>query len=124
MTGLNEQLIDGFRAALAEVPDAYYAPRVASGLAFDPVEIEMAARAISLKPAHVVEVGCGFGQLSMLIASAGIDVVGIEADLRRAEVATRIAAEIDSPVRFFCGPFPDVFPGTWLPADLLVFSNV
>jgi SAM-dependent methyltransferase len=128
MIGMNEQLIDGFRDAIGEVPDAYYAPRVASGLAFEPTEIEMAARAITIKPERVVEVGCGFGQLSMLIASGGIDVVGIDADRRRAEVAARIGAAIGSMARFACGHFPEDARAVGVrlvcPLDLLVFSNV
>jgi 2-polyprenyl-3-methyl-5-hydroxy-6-metoxy-1,4-benzoquinol methylase len=51
-----------------------------------------------LSGVRVLDFGCGYGALSILLATAGASVLGIDAEPQRLEVGRRIAAEHDLPV--------------------------
>jgi len=65
-------------------------------------------------PSIVVDLGCGTGSLSVLVAEAGHDVLGVDLSPAMVERAQLKALPLDLPVRFVVGDAakPDLDPGT------------
>jgi SAM-dependent methyltransferase len=87
-----QQALERTRARYARAPhaDRYY---VAGKLAFDPVFALIATQAGDF--GRVLDVGCGRGQLSAFLLELGraSEVVGIDSDARKVEVARRAVPE-------------------------------
>ena len=66
-------------------------------------------------PSSVVDLGCGTGSLSVLVAEAGNDVVGIDLSALMVEQAQRKAKTANLPIRFIVGDAcdPDLAPGSF-----------
>jgi ubiquinone/menaquinone biosynthesis C-methylase UbiE len=66
----------------------YDSHRYASINRWDPSHLKRIDRLISMQPGdRVLEVGCGQGHLTRALAARGIDIIGIDANPRAAEVA-------------------------------------
>jgi len=69
------------------------------------------------KPGTVVDLGCGTGSLSVLVAEAGHEVLGVDLSPAMVERAQLKALPLDLPVRFVAGtpPIPTSLPAhsTW-----------
>jgi uncharacterized protein (DUF2062 family)/2-polyprenyl-3-methyl-5-hydroxy-6-metoxy-1,4-benzoquinol methylase len=91
-TNATQQALERTRARYAQVPhaDRYY---VAGKLAFDPVFDLIATQAGSF--GRVLDLGCGRGQLSAFLLELGraSEVVGVDSDARKVEVARQAVPE-------------------------------
>lgn len=72
----------------------------------NPAILEIAAR---VKPATVLDAGCGNGVLAAALARAGYEVVGVDGDEQGIEIAQKRYPE----VRFEAGLFEQAPPGTF-----------
>jgi SAM-dependent methyltransferase len=81
-----------------------------------------ADRAVDLEGARVVDLGCGFGALSLFFATGGATVIGIDPNAERLTVGAIAAREFALPVTFQRGWTEDlVLPDA--SADLVVINN-
>lgn len=76
----------------------------------------------SVEGLEVVDLGCGFGAISLYLASLGARVTGIDPNRERLEVGAAVAADLGLPASFRQGwaeaaPLPDAA------FDLLVLNN-
>ena len=88
------------------------------GLRDDRVRAAWSRRLAAWLPEHpstVVDLGCGTGSLSVLVAEAGHDVIGVDLSLAMVERAQLKALPLDLPVRFVVGDAanPDLAHGTF-----------
>jgi 2-polyprenyl-3-methyl-5-hydroxy-6-metoxy-1,4-benzoquinol methylase len=75
-----------------------------------------------LQGLRVVDLGCGFGSLSLALAARGASVVGIDPNVDRIQVGARVAAAFGLDATFRGGTLqaPNLEPGTF---DLVVINN-
>jgi SAM-dependent methyltransferase len=56
---------------------------------------ELIAALAALRPASVLDVGCGTGKASRQLTASGLDVLGVEIDAGMAAVARRSGVEVE-----------------------------
>lgn len=66
----------------------YDSRRYALANRWDPTHLKRIDRLVSIRPGdRVLEIGCGLGHLTKAIAERGVDIVGVDANPRAAELA-------------------------------------
>lgn len=98
----------------------YYLDKLARGVLFETYDIALAEYAGRDLPrnASIVELGSGYGELSLMLALKGFRVLGMEADEGRHEGCTMLMQELASlglrlpALGFVLGSFPDALPET------------
>lgn len=97
----------------------HYAQRLAKGEFFARSDLQMARFCAKMLSAFdtFVEVGCGVGELSLLIAQQGLKAIGIESDWKRAACAGDLKLsligkypQIAANARIMYGTFPAPLP--------------
>ncbi len=107
-------MADAPSAELGELPAAYQAWRASDlGCITDRIEERLILALVgAVQGKHMLDVGCGDGALSVVLAQAGGDVTGLDANPRMLAAALDRASRVDAAVTFIEGyarqlPFAD-----------------
>jgi len=112
---------------MAGKEDNYYKGRVAAASNIFTAEEVATAQYIYAnysKPTRILEIGCGFGQLAILLSRLGYRVIAVDATRQRFDGARALVAAMRAPVDLRFGSYPT---GLRVPAsdfDLIVTGNV
>lgn len=136
LAGLHRAWMEGEGAQ--SPPDDLYQAKLASGAPLEPYEVDIVTAIVERYPAgatRVVEIGCGWGGLAILLARLGFEVFGFEGNLRR---HTACRWHFKEQIRLFpilrnrlhlapVGLFPEIFAKDALARDkinLCVATNI
>lgn len=123
---LEEQLLKYYEGKDYKVLDPYYAHKIKTHSMIDAYDITISQYILAIYPisTKILEVGAGYGQLSLLLSLQGYETYPIDMAQSRHDVSNYLVTALS--LQDSCHPikcsYPDNYSGS--PFDLLIATNV